>query len=213
MDVCHSSAVAPFQTGSGAQGKGSARAKSPLHRRPGEANTRLLHPEFLLLPSLPPPLQSPPLFLILSPSPPPFPRPSPNSTLVSSLKPSPMSNPQLFPLPNPEAASSSAGEDEPEVRHDLAPSYSFSARVSRSGFGLSSFFSRFSAGLECFCKAVATIADMPSVLGSMMVASTSAAASLQEALENAGRLIDRQLQEDRMYPDLSELLMVSAPSE
>uniref|UniRef100_A0A8C6G8G0 Uncharacterized protein n=1 Tax=Mus spicilegus TaxID=10103 RepID=A0A8C6G8G0_MUSSI len=54
---------------------------------------------------------------------------------------------------------------------------------------------------------------MPSVLGSMMVASTSAAASLQEALENAGRLIDRQLQEDRMYPDLSELLMVSAPSE
>ncbi|GAB1299230.1 Nuclear pore complex protein Nup155 [Apodemus speciosus] len=52
---------------------------------------------------------------------------------------------------------------------------------------------------------------MPSVLGSMMAASTSAA-SLQEALENAGRLIDRQLQEDRMYPDLSELLMVSAPN-
>uniref|UniRef100_A0A9L0TUS9 Nucleoporin 155 n=1 Tax=Equus caballus TaxID=9796 RepID=A0A9L0TUS9_HORSE len=52
---------------------------------------------------------------------------------------------------------------------------------------------------------------MPSsLLGSAMPASTSAAA-LQEALENAGRLIDRQLQEDRMYPDLSELLMVSAP--
>uniref|UniRef100_A0A2I3HXB7 Nucleoporin 155 n=1 Tax=Nomascus leucogenys TaxID=61853 RepID=A0A2I3HXB7_NOMLE len=54
---------------------------------------------------------------------------------------------------------------------------------------------------------------MPSsLLGAAMPASTSAAA-LQEALENAGRLIDRQLQEDRMYPDLSELLMVSAPSE
>uniref|UniRef100_A0A673T381 Nuclear pore complex protein Nup155 n=1 Tax=Suricata suricatta TaxID=37032 RepID=A0A673T381_SURSU len=53
---------------------------------------------------------------------------------------------------------------------------------------------------------------MPSsLLGSVMPASTSASA-LQEALENAGRLIDRQLQEDRMYPDLSELLMVSAPN-
>uniref|UniRef100_A0A7N5JJD3 Nuclear pore complex protein Nup155 n=1 Tax=Ailuropoda melanoleuca TaxID=9646 RepID=A0A7N5JJD3_AILME len=53
---------------------------------------------------------------------------------------------------------------------------------------------------------------MPSsLLGSAMPASTSASA-LQEALENAGRLIDRQLQEDRMYPDLSELLMVSAPN-
>ncbi|KAF6126162.1 nucleoporin 155 [Phyllostomus discolor] len=53
---------------------------------------------------------------------------------------------------------------------------------------------------------------MPSsLLGLAMPASTSAAA-LQEALENAGRLIDRQLQEDRMYPDLSELLMVSAPN-
>uniref|UniRef100_A0A8C4PPP1 Nucleoporin 155 n=1 Tax=Equus asinus TaxID=9793 RepID=A0A8C4PPP1_EQUAS len=53
---------------------------------------------------------------------------------------------------------------------------------------------------------------MPSsLLGSATPASTSAAA-LQEALENAGRLIDRQLQEDRMYPDLSELLMVSAPN-
>jgi|UniRef100_A0A8C0WLW2 nuclear pore complex protein Nup155 len=53
---------------------------------------------------------------------------------------------------------------------------------------------------------------MPSLLGTVMPASTSAA-TLQEALENAGRLIDRQLQEDRMYPDLSELLMVSAPSK
>ncbi|KAF3828597.1 hypothetical protein GH733_004798 [Mirounga leonina] len=53
---------------------------------------------------------------------------------------------------------------------------------------------------------------MPSsLLGSAMPASTSASA-LQETLENAGRLIDRQLQEDRMYPDLSELLMVSAPN-
>ncbi|XP_021570317.1 nuclear pore complex protein Nup155 isoform X2 [Carlito syrichta] len=53
---------------------------------------------------------------------------------------------------------------------------------------------------------------MPSsVLGAVMPASTSAAA-LQEALENAGRLIDRQLLEDRMYPDLSELLMVPAPN-
>ncbi|XP_060617389.2 nuclear pore complex protein Nup155 [Anolis sagrei] len=34
----------------------------------------------------------------------------------------------------------------------------------------------------------------------------------QETLENAGRHIDRQLQEDRCYPDLSELLSVSAPS-
>lgn len=99
------------------------------------------------------------------------------------------------------------------MRHDLAPSCSFYARVPRSGCGLASFFSRLSAGLKRFCNALTTIADMPSVLGSMMMASTSAAASLQEALENAGRLIDRQLQEDRMYPDLSELLMVSAPSE
>uniref|UniRef100_A0A8C0R1F0 Nucleoporin 155 n=1 Tax=Canis lupus dingo TaxID=286419 RepID=A0A8C0R1F0_CANLU len=53
---------------------------------------------------------------------------------------------------------------------------------------------------------------MPSsLLGSAMPASTSAS-GLQEALENAGRLIDRQLQEDRMYPDLSELLLVSAPN-
>ncbi|XP_023568499.1 nuclear pore complex protein Nup155 [Octodon degus] len=53
---------------------------------------------------------------------------------------------------------------------------------------------------------------MPSSsLGTPMPASTSTSA-LQEALENAGRLIDLQLEEDRMYPDLSELLMVSAPN-
>lgn len=98
------------------------------------------------------------------------------------------------------------------MRHDLAPSYSFGARVREEDFGFSWFFSRLFAALEYFCNAVTTIVDMPSMLGSMMVASTSAP-SLQEALENAGRLIDRQLQEDRMYPDLSELLMVSAPSE
>ncbi|XP_042309327.1 nuclear pore complex protein Nup155 [Sceloporus undulatus] len=39
----------------------------------------------------------------------------------------------------------------------------------------------------------------------------AAAPGLQEALENAGRIIDRQIQEDRCYPDLSELLSVPAP--
>ncbi|XP_006889597.1 PREDICTED: nuclear pore complex protein Nup155-like isoform X2 [Elephantulus edwardii] len=53
---------------------------------------------------------------------------------------------------------------------------------------------------------------MPSSLLGTATPAPTAAAALQEALENAGRLIDRQLQEDRMYPDLSELLMVSAPS-
>uniref|UniRef100_A0A803T7F9 Nuclear pore complex protein Nup155 n=1 Tax=Anolis carolinensis TaxID=28377 RepID=A0A803T7F9_ANOCA len=37
------------------------------------------------------------------------------------------------------------------------------------------------------------------------------APALQEALENAGRIIDRQVQDDRCYPDLSELLSVPAP--
>ncbi|XP_041111016.1 nuclear pore complex protein Nup155-like [Polyodon spathula] len=46
---------------------------------------------------------------------------------------------------------------------------------------------------------------MPSVLG----ASTPTAA-VQEALENTGRLISRHLQDDRCYPDLSELLGVIA---
>ncbi|KAH0627891.1 hypothetical protein JD844_008444 [Phrynosoma platyrhinos] len=39
----------------------------------------------------------------------------------------------------------------------------------------------------------------------------AAAPGLQEALENAGRIIDRQIQDDRCYPDLSELLSVPAP--
>uniref|UniRef100_A0A8C2EB82 Nuclear pore complex protein Nup155 n=1 Tax=Cyprinus carpio TaxID=7962 RepID=A0A8C2EB82_CYPCA len=44
---------------------------------------------------------------------------------------------------------------------------------------------------------------MPSSLGS-----SSPAAALQEALESSSRLIDRHLQEDRCFPDLSELLNV-----
>ncbi|MCI4388036.1 hypothetical protein PGIGA_G00080920 [Pangasianodon gigas] len=44
---------------------------------------------------------------------------------------------------------------------------------------------------------------MPSSLGP-----SSVAAALQEALENSARLIDRHLQEDRCFPDLSELLNV-----
>ncbi|XP_066568276.1 nuclear pore complex protein Nup155 isoform X2 [Amia ocellicauda] len=46
---------------------------------------------------------------------------------------------------------------------------------------------------------------MPSSLGA-----SSPGTALQEALENSGRLIDRHLQEDRYYPDLSELLNVPA---
>ncbi|XP_063996077.1 nuclear pore complex protein Nup155 [Pogoniulus pusillus] len=37
------------------------------------------------------------------------------------------------------------------------------------------------------------------------------APTTQEALETAGRIIDRQIQDDRCYPDLSELLAVPAP--
>lgn len=44
---------------------------------------------------------------------------------------------------------------------------------------------------------------MPSSLGP-----SSVAAALQEALENSARLTDRHLQEDRCFPDLSELLNV-----
>ncbi|KAF7243992.1 hypothetical protein EYD10_09814 [Varanus komodoensis] len=40
----------------------------------------------------------------------------------------------------------------------------------------------------------------------------AAVPGLQEALENAGRIIDRQIQDDRCYPDLSELLSVPAPN-
>ncbi|KAM4809382.1 nuclear pore complex protein Nup155 [Rhinophrynus dorsalis] len=38
------------------------------------------------------------------------------------------------------------------------------------------------------------------------------AAAMQEALEGAGRIIDRQVQEDRAYPDLSDLLNVIVPN-
>ncbi|XP_036385365.1 nuclear pore complex protein Nup155 isoform X1 [Megalops cyprinoides] len=46
---------------------------------------------------------------------------------------------------------------------------------------------------------------MPSSLGS-----SGPAAALNEVLENTGRLIDRHLQDDRCFPDLSELLNVPA---
>ena len=49
---------------------------------------------------------------------------------------------------------------------------------------------------------------MPPVLGA-----TSPAAVFAEALENSGRIIDRHLQEDRCFPDLSELLSVFSHSE
>ncbi|XP_030048906.1 nuclear pore complex protein Nup155 [Microcaecilia unicolor] len=40
----------------------------------------------------------------------------------------------------------------------------------------------------------------------------AAAAAMQEALDSAGRVIDQQLQEDRCYPDLAQLLSVPAPN-
>lgn len=109
---------------------------------------------------------------------------------------------------------SNPSPDEPEVRHALAPGRSFGARAVSFGAQLASWvFSYFSLLFDFLRTPVSQIFEMPSsLLGSTMPASTSASA-LQEALENAGRLIDRQLQEDRMYPDLSELLMVPAPSE
>lgn len=42
---------------------------------------------------------------------------------------------------------------------------------------------------------------------------SSPAAALAEALENSSRLIDRHLQDDRCFPDLSELLSVPSHSE
>ncbi|XP_061215354.1 nuclear pore complex protein Nup155 [Neopsephotus bourkii] len=45
----------------------------------------------------------------------------------------------------------------------------------------------------------------------MPTAMIPAAPTAQEALEIAGRIIDRQIQDDRCYPDLSELLAVPAP--
>ena len=42
---------------------------------------------------------------------------------------------------------------------------------------------------------------------------SSPAAALAEALENSARLIDRHLQDDRCFPDLSELLSVPSHSK
>ncbi|NWW81042.1 NU155 protein, partial [Climacteris rufus] len=47
----------------------------------------------------------------------------------------------------------------------------------------------------------------------MPAATSPAAPAAQEALEVAGRIIDRQIQDDRCYPDLSELLAVPAPGD
>lgn len=47
----------------------------------------------------------------------------------------------------------------------------------------------------------------------MPAAMSPAVPTAQEALEIAGRIIDRQIQDDRCYPDLSELLAVPAPGE
>lgn len=49
---------------------------------------------------------------------------------------------------------------------------------------------------------------MPSVAGA-----SSPAAALAEALDNSARLIDRHLQDDRCFPDLSELLSVPSHSK
>uniref|UniRef100_H9GTP0 Nuclear pore complex protein Nup155 n=1 Tax=Anolis carolinensis TaxID=28377 RepID=H9GTP0_ANOCA len=58
-----------------------------------------------------------------------------------------------------------------------------------------------------------SVSFSPSSPGAMPAALNPAGApALQEALENAGRIIDRQVQDDRCYPDLSELLSVPAPS-
>lgn len=50
-------------------------------------------------------------------------------------------------------------------------------------------------------------------LGAMPAAMSPGAPPLQEALEGAGRIIDRQVQADRCYPDLAERLAVPAPGE
>lgn len=42
---------------------------------------------------------------------------------------------------------------------------------------------------------------------------SSPAAALAEALENSSRVIDKHLQDDRCFPDLSELLSVPSHSE
>lgn len=58
------------------------------------------------------------------------------------------------------------------------------------------------------CPSVAAVASV-----TMPAATSPAAPAAQEALEIAGRIIDRQIQDDRCYPDLSELLAVPAPGE
>lgn len=60
-------------------------------------------------------------------------------------------------------------------------------------------------GIAAATATIATIA--------MPTAMIPAAPAAQEALEIAGRIIDRQIQDDRCYPDLSELLAVPAPGE
>lgn len=42
---------------------------------------------------------------------------------------------------------------------------------------------------------------------------SSPAAALAEALENSARVVDRHLQDDRCFPDLSELLGVPSHSK
>lgn len=49
--------------------------------------------------------------------------------------------------------------------------------------------------------------------GSSAMPSSAGPNILAEALENASRLIDRHLQDDRCFPDLSELLSVPSHSE
>lgn len=61
------------------------------------------------------------------------------------------------------------------------------------------------------CRRCSSVVGVASV--AMPVATSPAAPAAQEALEIAGRIIDRQIQDDRCYPDLSELLAVPAPGE
>lgn len=66
----------------------------------------------------------------------------------------------------------------------------------------------------CGAPAFSPRAELPGPgLAAMPAAMSPAAPAAQEALEIAGRIIDRQIQDDRCYPDLSELLAVPAPGE
>lgn len=66
----------------------------------------------------------------------------------------------------------------------------------------------------CGAPAFSPRAELPGPgLAAMPAAMNPAAPAAQEALEIAGRIIDRQIQDDRCYPDLSELLAVPAPGE